>query len=173
MHGVGAADRGRCRLRQAEVADFPRAHQLRHGADRLLDRDGLVDAVLVVEIDVFHAQTLERRIARLAHVLWPPVDPHPGPVRAAHVAELRGEHDAIALPLDGAPHQLLVGVGTVDVRGIEEGDAQLQGAVDGGDRFGVVAPRIEVGHPHAAEADAGDDETLSTEVALFHDVVNP
>ena len=68
------------------------------------------------------------------------------------------------------PHELLVGEGTVDVGGVEEGDAELQGAVDCGHRFGVVTPGVEVGHPHAAEADGGDDETLSTEVALFHDV---
>ena len=170
MHGVRAPHRRGRRFRKAEVADLARAHQLRHGADRLLDRDALVDAVLVVKVDVRHAEPLERRIARLVHVLRPPVDPEPGPVRAAHVAELRSEHDAVTLTFDSAPHKLFVRVRAVYVGGIEEGDAELEGAVNRGDRFGVVATRVEVGHAHAPEAERGDDEPLGTEFALFHHV---
>jgi hypothetical protein len=42
-------------------------------------------------------------------------------------------------------------VRAVDVGGVEEIDAELDGAVDGGDRLAVVAGSIEVGHPHAAK----------------------
>src|SRR5438093_11834360 len=48
MHGVRAPHRGGRRFRKTEVADLARAHQLGHRADRLLDRDALVDAVLVI-----------------------------------------------------------------------------------------------------------------------------
>ncbi len=52
VHGVGAADRPLARLGQAEEADLPFAHQLRHRADDILDRHRGIDAVLVQQIDV-------------------------------------------------------------------------------------------------------------------------
>src|SRR5438445_5465156 len=70
--------------------------------------------------------------------------------------------------LEGSAHQLLVGERTVDVGGIEEGDAQLDRSMDGGDGLVVVALAIEIGHAHAAEAQGGDDEALGPEVALLH-----
>ena len=51
------------RLGQAEVADLPGRDELGHGADGLLDRDGLVDAVLVVEVDVVDAEPLQAGVA--------------------------------------------------------------------------------------------------------------
>ena len=58
--------RRRRRLGEAEVAHLALAHELGHGADRLLDRHRRVDAVLVVEVDVVDAEPLQRRLARAA-----------------------------------------------------------------------------------------------------------
>ena len=49
----------RRRLGQAEVADLAGLDQLGHRADGLLDRHRLVDAVLVVEVDVVDAEPLQ------------------------------------------------------------------------------------------------------------------
>jgi hypothetical protein len=49
-------------------------------------------------------------------------------------------HDGLAAAsFQGAADELLVGVGAVDLGGIDVGDAQLPCSLDGADRFGVVA----------------------------------
>ena len=63
VFGVGPADGRRRRLRQPQVADLPLPDQLRHGPHGLLDGDVRIDAVLVVEVDVVHAQALEGTVA--------------------------------------------------------------------------------------------------------------
>jgi hypothetical protein len=40
--------------------------------------------------------------------------------------------------------------------------------VEGGDRLGVVARAVELGHAHAAESDGGDLKALLAELAFFH-----
>jgi hypothetical protein len=56
VHRVRAADRLRRGLGEPEVADLALLDELRHRADRLLDRTVSVDAVLVVEVDVVDAE---------------------------------------------------------------------------------------------------------------------
>jgi hypothetical protein len=45
-------------------------------------------------------------------------------------AELRRHHDFVAAPFQGATDERLVGVGTVDLGGVDVGDAQLQCSLD-------------------------------------------
>src|SRR5206468_6891015 len=93
MHGVSAADRRRRRLGESEVPHLARVDELFHRSDRLLDRRLIVDAMLVVEIDVVDAEPLEARVTGFAHVLGAPTDAEKGSVLAAPVAELRREDD--------------------------------------------------------------------------------
>ena len=158
VHGVGAADRLRRRLGEPEVADLAGLDQLGHRADGLLDRHGLVDAVLVVEVDVVDAEPLQRGVAGRADVLGAAVDADAGAVGPALVAELGGQLDLVAAAGDGLADELLVGERAVHVGGVEEGDAEVEGAVDGRDRLGLVAAAVELRHPHAAEAEGGDGE---------------
>ena len=65
-----------------EVADLAGLDELGHRADGLLDRDVLVDAVLVVEVDVVDAEALQRGVAGLPDVLRRAVDAEPLAVRA-------------------------------------------------------------------------------------------
>src|SRR4029079_9164240 len=51
--------------------------------------------------------------------------------------------------------------GAVDVRGVEERDAELEGPVDRGRRLVLVRLPVPGRHPHAAEALLGDLEPLS------------
>ena len=164
MHGVGAADGGRRRLGQTEVAHLARRHELGHGPDGLLDRRVGVDPVLVVEIDVVGPQPGQRRIAGLPHVLRPAVDGARGRILGvAHVAELGGDDRLVAARPQGPAEEDLVGEGPVHVGGVEEGQAQIEGAVDGGDRLVVVTGTVELGHAHAAETLARHDEPLTPE----------
>jgi alcohol dehydrogenase class IV len=160
VHLVGAADRLRRGLRQAEVADLALLHELGHRAHRLLDRHGLVDAVLVVEVDLVHAEALERGLARAAHVLRLAVDADPAAVLPALVAELRRQHDLVAAVGDRAADEQLVGERPVHVGGVQEVHAELDRAVDGGDRLVLVGAPVELGHAHAAEADGRDLQAL-------------
>ena len=83
-------------LRTGQVADLSLLDQLGHGADRFLDGNRAIHPMLVVEIDVVDAESLERAIARLPHVLGPAVHSEKAAVLAALVAELGGEYDLVA-----------------------------------------------------------------------------
>src|SRR5207247_11008743 len=65
--------------------------------------------------------------------------------------------------------QLLVGERAVDVGRIEEVDAELERAMDGGDGLGVIAAAVEVGHAHAAEPHGRHDEAVGPEGTLLQD----
>jgi hypothetical protein len=86
-------------------------------------------------------------------------------------AELRRQHDLVAAALDGPADQLLVVEGTVDLRGVEVGDAQVQRPVDGADGLGVAALSNVVkaghGHGHGAESNPGDGESADRDVFRY------
>ena len=149
------------------MSDLARLDQALHRAPGLLDRHRAIDAVLVVEVDHVDAESAQRRVARLDHVLRGAVDADERTVGAALVPELRGEHDVVAAALDGATDQLLVRERTVHVGGVEEVDAGVQGFVDGRERLGVVADAVELTHAHAPETLRGDFESLA-ERSSFH-----
>ena len=158
MHGVRAADGPRRRLGEPDVPHLAGAHQLGHGADGLFDRRARVDAVLVVEIDGIDAQALQRGVAGGANVFRTSIDADPAPVGIALVAELGRQDDLVAAAADGAADQPLVGERAVHVGGVEKVDAEVERAVDGGDRLRVVVRAVELGHAHAAQADRSDFE---------------
>jgi hypothetical protein len=164
MDGVRAADRVRRGLGEPDVAHLARSDELSHRAHGLLDRRLEVDAVLIVEVDVVDAEPLERRLARLVDVLAVALDPAPrGIVGVADDPELRRQLHLVAAAGDRAADEHLVRERAVHVGGVEEGDAELERAVDRRDRLVLVARPVEIGHPHAAEADPRDLEALCAE----------
>ena len=156
VHGVGPADGGRRGLGEPEVADLAGLHQLGHRADGLLDRDRLVDAVLVVEVDVVDAEPLQRGVAGRADVVGGAVDADHGAVGEPLVAELGGELDLVAPAGDRLADELLVGEGAVHVGGVEEGHAEVERPVDGVGAALLVGRAVELRHPHAAEAEGSE-----------------
>ena len=114
------------------------------------------------------AEPLQRGVAGLAHVLRLAVDAEEAAVLAALVAELRREHDLVAAAGDRAADELLVRERAVHVGRVEEGDPELERAVDRGDRLALVGGAVELGHPHAAEALGGDLQALAAECARLH-----
>ena len=72
------------------------------------------------------------------------------------------------LAFDGASYQFFIGVRTIDIGGIEEVDAELEGAVDGGQGFGIVASAVKLRHAHTAQAHGGNRRAGTTEFVSFH-----
>ena len=168
VHGMRPPDGVGRRLGQAEEAHLALGHELGHRPDRLLNRGVGVDAVLVVEVDVVDAEPLEGAVAGLAHVLGTAVDGALGRVvGVADDAELGGDDRLVALPGQRLADEHLVGVRPVHVGGVEEVDPELERPVDGGGRLLVVGRTVEVGHPHAAQALAGDHQALGSERDRF------
>ena len=156
VHGVGPTDGVGRRLAQPEEADLAGGDQLGHRADGLLDRHRLVDPVLVVEVDVVEPEPLQAGVAGLADVRRTAVDAAEALVaRVPDVAELGGQHDLLAPVGDGPADQHLVGERPVHVGGVEQRDAEVERAVDGGDGLALVGGAVELRHAHAAEAEGG------------------
>src|ERR1051326_2672791 len=130
---MGAADALGARLAQPEKAHLALLDEPAHRTDRVLDRDGGVDPVLVIEVDDVDAEALERGFARLLNVFRPAVDP----ARAAVLAEFGGEDDTLATPFERAPKQLLVLPEAVGVRAVEKIDAEVDRLVKKGHRRGI------------------------------------
>src|SRR5918992_244563 len=168
MHRVGTAYRLWRSLRQPEIAHLALPHEVAHRADGVLDRHRAIHSMLIVQIDVVDAQPRQRGVARGADVLGATAHPEVLAIRPTHVAELGGEDYALALAPYRPPHEDFVRVRAVHVGGVEESDAQLERAVDGCDRFLIIASSVKLGHPHAPEAERGNLESLSSKLALLH-----
>jgi hypothetical protein len=72
-------------------------------------------------------------------------------------SEFDAEQDIVAgATLQGFGDQHLIVTHAVEIAGVEQVDAGIEGCVDGGDAFVPVGIAIHAGHSHAAEAEAGD-----------------
>ena len=108
------------------------------------------------------AESFERPFTRCAHVLRPAVHAARLGIGAADDAEFGREHDPVAPAGDRLTHEPLVGVRPVHVGGVEEVDAQVERPVDGRDRFAFVRGAVELGHPHASQAEGGYHQSLAS-----------
>src|ERR1700694_4923452 len=133
------------------MPDLARLHQLRHCADRGLDRRLWIYSVLIVKIDVINAQPLQTSFASFLHVIGLAVDTTN--IWIAGIADdskLCGQYNTVALSLNRSTNQLFIRIRSINVRRIEEVDAKFKSAMNGGDRFCIIAPRIKLRHAHAA-----------------------
>ena len=88
-------------------------------------------------------------------------------------AELRREDHLVATALECAPEEFLVMEGAVDLRGVEEVEPELDCAVDGSERLGVVARAVRLAHAHASQAEGGNLEALLPKSTLHHCCASP
>src|SRR5215510_738312 len=167
MHAMRSLDSLRPGLAQPEIAHLALLDEARHRADRVLDRHGRIDAVLIVEVDDIDAEPLEALVARDRHIVRAPVG-QAALAAGAHVAEL-GRHDrAIAPVVDRTGDQLLVLAVAVDVGRVEEVDAKLDGRMDRANALLVVGSAIVACKAGASHADSGDLQPLSAQLSQFH-----
>ena len=157
MHGVRTPDRLGPSLGKADVRDLACLDQLAEGADRLLDRCRRVDAVLVVDVDVVGPEADQRSLEGGTDVLRAVVLGCVPVAVGDHPELCRQDHFGSA-PRDRASDELLVRVGAVDLGRVDQGDPEVEGAVDRADRLSVVDARSRVvgRHAHAAEAEPRD-----------------
>ena len=60
-------------LADAEKAYFALADKLAHRADRVLDRNGRIDPMDIIEVDDVGLEPPEALLAGFAHIFWPAV----------------------------------------------------------------------------------------------------
>ncbi|MFB9183776.1 hypothetical protein ACFFX1_37075 [Dactylosporangium sucinum] len=81
---MGAADRGRGGLGEAEVAQLAGLHEFADGAGDVLDRHVGVDAVLLEQVDGASLQSAQRRVSDPFDLLGTAVKPTEGPFSMRH-----------------------------------------------------------------------------------------
>ncbi len=105
------------------MSHLPLLDETGHGTHGLFDGGFRIDAVLIVEIDMSHAETFQARIAGLADVLGLTVDPDEGTGGVADDPELGRENYAIAHAGEHAPHQPFIRRRPVDIGRVPEENA--------------------------------------------------
>ena len=150
-------------MAQPERPDLARRDELGHGPRGLLDGHARVEPVVVVDVDPVGAEPGQARFARGGDVLGAAVEGLPAFGRPR--GELGPEHHLVTPAPDGLAEQPLVVPEpavrlarhrrgrAVDVGSVEEVDAEVDRRADGGDRLGTIGFAVELGHPHASEAD--------------------
>ena len=154
LHAVRPADVLRPGLAETEVPHLPLPDEVRDSACHVLDRNLRIDAVLIEQVDDVRLQSLQRSLHHLSDVLRPAVEGARHPVVANVHAELAAQHDPLPEGPDGFAHELFVDEGSVDLRGVEEGHAHVEGLPDQPDGalpIGDEAP--VVAHAHASQSE--------------------
>ena len=122
--------------------------------------------MLIEQIDRVDREPLQRTFDRFADVFGPAIQFRTDLFSVLDAeAELRRDHDPIALARERAPEQQLVGVRTVDLRRIEERATQVDRAMNRRDRLGLVGGAIGLAHAHAAQTYLRYFESPAAELA--------
>src|SRR5262249_53767197 len=102
------------------------------------------------------------------YVFGPPVDAAlaAGP---EDIAELGRDYDSISIRLEYSTDQFFLAMVPVDVRGIEEVDAEFDRPIESCDRLGFIGNSIGLRHAHAPESHGRYHQSLTSEFAFFHD----
>ncbi len=119
-----AAARERAILRAGQIgaADLPHlavAHELVHGAERVLDRRRGIGAVELIEVDIVGAEALQARLGRARDIA------RRGAAASRHRhAELGGDHHGLAAGPEDAAEPFLRQALAIGIGRVEEGDAK-------------------------------------------------
>ena len=151
------------------MPDLALLDELLHRAGDILDRHVRVDAVLIEQVDDVGIEPLERGLRDLLDVFGTAIQAGLFPVGVDVEPELGGDHHLPADRRECLSDQHFVRIGTIDFRGVEEGDPQVDGGSNQGDHLLLVSGRsITEAHAHAAQAHRRDFEPAGSEFALVH-----
>ena len=135
---------------------------LRHEAELLLGRDLVVDAVQLPEVDLLDVEPAQAHLDALPQVLGAP-DRRPDVRAGAGEAALGGDGHAV-VRRERFADEVLADVRAVAVGGVDEVDAQLDGAAQdgaGGVEVRGRTPDAGAGDAHGTEAEAVDLEVAA------------
>jgi hypothetical protein len=161
VHGVGPPQGDLRHFGQADRPHLAGSNQIGHRTHALLDRNLLVPAVQVVQVDHVGLQVAQAVFTVTPYGLRTPVDDTLDPVGEAHAghAPLACERELVAVAAHHLTHQLLVGTEAVQGRGVEQRDTR----VECGKQHTLALLRrgrntIRMAQVHAAQADGRDRE---------------
>ena len=147
-------------LGQADVADLAFLLQRDEFADLVLGGELVVDAVQLEQVDGVHAETAQAHLALLPQIGREAEDrPRVGP--GAQQTGLRRDDDTVGVRVQRLADQSLGHVRAVGIRGVDEVDAEFDGAAQDANAFfgvGGRAPYTLSGQAHGAESQAVDRE---------------
>ncbi len=136
-----------------------------HRASDLFNGHRGIDPVLVEKIDVVGAEAFQGTLDGFTDVFRPAVDS-----RAFAVLDLetkfRGQDHLFPPSLQRTAEEFFVGEGAVDLSGIEKRAAELDRAMNRGDGFGIIRRPVSLAHPHAAQADFGNFQSLRAQFSF-------
>ena len=150
-------------LGQPDVADLALLLQRDEFADLVLGGKLVVDAVQLEQVDGVDAEAAQAHLALLAQVGREAEHrPFVGP--GAQQTGLGRDDDAVGIRVQRLADQFLGYVRAVGVRGVDEVDAEFDGAAQNADAFVAVggrAPDALTGQAHGAESQAVDGEVAA------------
>src|SRR5437773_6038733 len=160
----------RAGLGQSDVPNLPFLNQFSHCSYGFLDRSIGIDAVLIIKIDVIHAEPLQTFVNRFTNVVG--LAAHTARFRIVRVAndtKFRGYDNFVALAAQCASHQFFVFERSIDVSSIEKVQSKFDTAMNCGDGFSIVAEwPVELRHTHAAEPKSGNTKAAAAKFAELH-----
>jgi hypothetical protein len=134
---------------QTRVPDLALVAELAQGADLVGERDVRVDAVQLVERELVQLEPAQAEFGLLAQVFGAAErDPLAAQV---DMAALGGDHQIGRVRVQCLGQQLLVVAEVIGVGGVDEVDAEFDGAAGDPDRGRPVQPGRQSGQPHRAE----------------------
>jgi len=166
VDGGSAADGFGSDLRETDVADVSGFDHLGDGSDGVFNGHGGVKTCGAIDVDVVDAEAFEGVGEGGFDGGGAGVKSEPGSAGGALSAEFNGEQDLLALEMEGAGDEHLIVAHTVEVAGIDEVDAGIDGGVNGGEGFGIVRRAVDAAHSHAAEGDGEDIGAGGAELAV-------
>ncbi len=167
-----AANRLLARLGKTEEAHLPLPHEVRHGADDVLDRHCGIDAVLIEQVDVIRLQPAQRAFDRFADVCRPAVHsampPFSSNLKPNLVAMTTRSRETLRC-LRARANNSSFAYGPYASAVSKNVTPELNRAANRRDGFALVAffgGAVRLAHPHQAESERRNREALRAEFAL-------
>ena len=151
------------------MPDLAFRDQLLDRARDVFHRHGRVDAVLIEQVDMVGPQALQRTLDYLADMRRPAIEPDHLALLVDLEAELRANENPIANRLQRLADELLVDERSVALRGVEKGDATIDGGADYGDRLFFVGGGAKAeAQAHAAQPDRRNLQVTVSKFSFLH-----
>src|SRR5437763_10540247 len=147
------------------MKDFPFALKLADDPELVVFRDIRIDPMQLPEIDALQPQPAQAAFESFPQPLRPAVD-RPLIRTGALEAAFRGDDETLRIRIECFGDQLFADVRTIRLRGVDEIDAELDGAAEDSQRFFVILrwpPDAVAGDAHGAEAEAVDRDVTAEE----------